>query len=357
MLIRIVLADNDKEYIEYFRRAAAINYASKLEISFFSNEDNLKKYLIEKKCDILLVSEYMEQAGEEFNCGKIILTDVRGVENKNNHRAVYKYQKLEEIYRIILEEYAELKEKEGIIFRSKGNAKMISFLSASGGAGKTTVCFSLAKLLCSMKKEVLYVPLEQFSNLNYMYPGDETQTLSNLFYAAKERKNTLSLKIKGMIRRGEDGMLFLRPMDSPEELGQISAGDWNFFLNALADVESIDYILLDHVPGIFQNFQGIIERVNAVCFVADSSLTGVVKATGMISYIQRLDEYKNTSISRKTRVIVNRARAGETERDFNHLKNWVVSYLPDYGAAEMEQVIATLAGLPECRAILEKEIE
>lgn len=353
MIIRAVLADSDREYIEYFRRVVSLNYASKLEVSFFSNEDNLKKYLIEKRCDILLISEYMEQASEEFSCGKVILTDIKGIENKNGHRAVYKYQKMEEIYRIIIEEYAELKEKEGIIFHNKGNAKMVSFLSAGGGAGKTTVCFAIAKKLCSMKKEVLYLPLEQFSNINYMYPGDETQTLSNLFYAAKERKNTLNIRIKSMIRRGMDGMLFLRPMDSPEEFGQMTREDWDFFLSALADVEHIDYILLDHMAGVFQNFQEILERVNTVCFVADSSLTGVVKATGMMSFIQKLDEFQNTSISRKIRMVVNRARSEITEQDFKHLQDWVVSYLPDYGMADMEGIIQAIAKLPQCEAVLE----
>lgn len=353
MIIRIVIADNDKEYIEYFKKAATLNYASRLEISFFSKEENLKKYLIEKKCDILLISEYIDQAKEEFNCGKIILTDVKNIEHKNDCRAVYKYQKMEDIYHIIMEEYAERKEKEGIIFHNKGNAKMVSFLSASGGAGKTMICFAVAKLLYSMKKEVLYIPLEQFSNINYMYPGDETKTLSNLFYATKERKNTLSIQIQSMIRPSRDGMLFLRPMDSPTEFEQMTPEDWNFFLSALADIENIDYILLDHMSGIFQNFKEILERVNSICFVAESSLTGVVKATGMISYFRKFDEFQDTSICRKIRIVVNKARRGVTEEDFKHLQNWIVSYLPDYGTAEMEGIIEAMIQLPECRKILE----
>lgn len=352
MIIRIVIADDDKEYREYFRRAA-LHYASQLEISFFSSEDSLKKYLIEKKCDILLVSEKMAQAGEAYGCGKILLTEDKGIENKNGCRAVYKYQKVEEIYRSIVSEYAELKEKEGIVFKNKGNARMISVLSAGGGTGKTTVCFALARLLCSMKKEVLYVPLEQFSNINYMYPGNETKSLSNLFYAAKERKHTLSIWIRNMIQSGMDGMLFLRPLDSPTELEQMTAEDWGFFFEALASVEGIDYILLDHVPGVFSSFPEILERVSSICMVADSSLTGLVKATGMISFFQKHDEFQDTSISRKIRIVVNRARAGMTEQDFGHLKNWIVSYLPDYGAAKMEQVVRTIAELPQCRAVWE----
>ena len=68
-----------------------------------------------------------------------------------------------------------------------------------------------------MGKEVLYVPLEQFSDINYTRRGDETQTLSNLFYDVKKGSSTLSLKIKNIIRRGADDLLFLRPMDNPTE--------------------------------------------------------------------------------------------------------------------------------------------
>lgn len=351
MLIRVVLADNDEKYIEYFRKAA-VAYAEKTEMSFFTREENLKKYLIEKRCDLLLISETMEQAGENFNCAKVILTEEHGLEEKNGYRTIYKYQKLENIYRIIVEEYAEQKEKEGIKFHSAGNAKMVSFISAGGGVGKTTACFALAKYLCRQKKEVLYVPLEQFSNINYLYPGDETQTLTNLFYAAKEKKSTLNIRMKGMIHRGEDGMLFLRPADQPNDADQMTGDNWNFFLNALADIEDIDYILLDHTSGVFKNFAVILDRVEQICMVADRSLTGIVKATGMVSYFQRYDENRDTSISKKIRVIVNRARAQTTEQDFSHLKNWIVGYLPDYGDAEMEAVAQALTEWPQTKTMI-----
>ena len=45
-----------------------------------------------------------------------------------------------------------------------------------------------------MGKEVLYVPLEQFSDINYTRRGDETQTLSNLFYDVKRAAVHLALR-------------------------------------------------------------------------------------------------------------------------------------------------------------------
>lgn len=348
MNIRVVLADRDKEYIENFKKAVVINYNSDIEYSFFSDEEEFKRHMFEKKCDVLLIDENIEY--KDYDGIRLVLTDIKGVNNKNGHKAIYKYQKTENIYHAVVDIYAEMKEKEGIIFHNGGNAKMVSFISAGGGTGKTTVSFAVAKLFKSMGKEVLYVPLEQFSDINYTRRGDETQTLSNLFYDVKKGSSTLSLKIKNIIRRGADDLLFLRPMDNPTEAGQMNSEEWEVMLDALSDIDNIDYIFLDHSTGIFRNFNITAEKANIICMVTDASPSGMVKTTEMIKYMQKCREYK--SIKQKLRLIVNKANSTSNE-EFKHLKDWIVSYLPNYGTAQMRDVINALQIQEQCKKVIE----
>lgn len=350
MNIRVVLAGTDSEYIENFKKAAVLNYNSGIEYSFFSDKEEFEKHMFKKKCDVLLIDESMEY--EDFDGVKIILTDIKGVDNKNGFRAIYKYQKTENIYHAIVDAYAEMKEKEGVIFHNGGNARMVSFVSAGGGTGKTTVCFAVAKLLKSIGKEVLYIPFEQFSDLNYTRRGDETQTLSNLFYEVKKGSSTLGIKVKNIIRRGADDLLFIRPMDNPSEAGQMDSMEWEAMLDAIADIDNIDYILLDHQPGIFRNFNITAIKSDTICMVADATQSGMVKATEMVKYLQHCKEYK--SIKRKLRLIVNRANSMSGE-EFNHLKDWVTSYLPDYGTAQMHDIINALKMQEQCRLVIDLE--
>lgn len=351
MNIRVVLFDTDSEYIENFKKAAVLNYNSGVEYSFFSDKEEFERHMFEKKCDVLLIDDNVEY--EDFDGIKIILTDVKGVGNKNGFQAIYKYQKTENIYHAIIDAYAEMREKEGVIFHNGGSAKMVSFISAGGGTGKTTVCFAVAKLLKSMGKEVLYIPLEQFSDLNYTRRGDETQTLSNLFYDVKRGSSTLGIKIKNIIRRGADDLLFIRPMDNPTEAGQLNSEEWAGMLDALSDIDNIDYIFLDHSSGVFRNFDITSEKADTICMVADATQSGMVKATEMIKYIQRCREYK--SIKRKLRLIVNKANSMSGE-EFKHLKDWVVSFLPDYGTAQMRDVINALQIQEQCRLVIDLEM-
>lgn len=351
MNIRVVLADKDEEYIENFKKLAVLNYTSDIEFSFFSEEEEFKKHMFEKKCDVLLIDENIEY--EDYDGIKIILTDIKGMENKKGCRAVYKYQKAENIYHTIIDAYAEMKEKDGVIFRNGGSARMVSFLSAGGGTGKTTICFALARFLANMGKEVLYVPLEQFSDINYTRRGDETQTLSNLFYDVKKGSTTLSLKIKNIIRRDADGMLFLRPMDNPTEAGQMDSGEWDKMLDALADIDNIDYILLDHETGIFRNFDVTVGKVNTICLVTDAAQGGMIKTTEMVKYLQRSKEYR--SIKQKLRVIVNKAN-NMSDGEFAHLKDWIVSYLPNYGTARNSDIINALGLQEQIRTVIDLDV-
>lgn len=354
MIVRVALVDSDSEYLDYFEKAVTINYSSKMEVSYYTGTENLRENILERKCDILLISDEFEEAGEKFSCGKVLLTNVPGIDYKEKCRAVYKYQKIENIYSTILSEYAEQQEKAGVNFSANGDTKIFSFISANGGSGKTTVALAMAKMLCKKNKDVLYIPLEYFSSLNYMYPGDETKTLSNIFYMTKENKKNLSLQIKSMIRRGEDGMLFLRPVDNPTEFEQLSSEDWNFFMNALMNIEDIDYIILDHSAGVFRNFYEIMSQVQGVYCVTDKSLTGNVKATEFIMYLQKYDKGHNTNISNKVKLIVNKAWAGNSPKDFEHLKEWIVAYLPDYGIAEMNDIIDALITQEQFQALLDE---
>lgn len=348
MNIRVVLADRDEEYIENFKKSVVLNYTADLEFSFFSNEEKLKKHMFEKKCDILLIDENIAYDYEKTST--VILTDTKGVENKNGHKAVYKYQKIENIYHAIVEVYAEIKEKEGVIFHNGGHAKMISFISAGGGTGKTTVCFAVARLLKSLGKEVLYIPLEQFSDINYTRRGDETKTLSNLLYEIKIGSNALSLKIKNIIRRGADDILFLRPMDNPTEMEQMSNEEWEQMFEAISDIDDIDYMLFDHVSGVFRNFNVAVEKVNSVCLIADSTECGMVKVTEMMRFLQKSEIYHN--IKQKLRIVVNRANNSSNE-EFVHLKDWIVSYLPNYGTAHMQDIIEALQMQEQCKTVID----
>lgn len=351
MNIRVVLADNDSEYIENFKKTAVLNYNSGIEYSFFSDKEEFERHMFERKCDVLLIDENMEY--EDFDGIKIILTDIKGVDNKNGFQAVYKYQKTENIYHAIVDAYAVMKEKEGVIFHNNGNARVVSFVSAGGGTGKTTVCFAVAKLLKDMGKEVLYIPFEQFSDINYTRRGDETQTLSNLFYEVKKGSSTLGIKVKNIIRRGADDLLFIRPMDNPTEIWQMDGDEWASMLDAISDIDNIDYILLDHSPGVFSNFNITLQKADMVCLVTDATQNGMVKTTEMVKYLQRCKEYK--SIKRKLRLTVNRANSASGE-EFKHLKDWVTSFLPDYGTAQMRDVVNALHMQEQCRLVIDLDM-
>ena len=157
MKIRIVLADTDEKYINHFIRAFKIYYFNEVDIVTFSDSTALKKYISSRAYDILL--SIASLLPEEAEGKSMILTSEMGIKEMNGRPAICKYQKIENLYKGILDTIAEQKSGITYSYETSKESPVIAFTSAAGGVGKTTAALVYTRQLVKKGFQVMYLSL------------------------------------------------------------------------------------------------------------------------------------------------------------------------------------------------------
>lgn len=191
MKIRVAIIDNNKDYlnnlIDYFNS----KYSFEIEPIAFSDVDAAEKATL-NNIDIYLIEEQFVDKFEKYDdIKKIILVSSSDIDEYHGKKATGKYQKIENIYKVILDVYSastkyDFSQKTGDV-----GAKVVCFTSVCGGVGTTTVSLSYAinKAIKGMK--VLYLDLNEISNVSAFLNGEGEYTFSDVQYSIKSKKSNL----------------------------------------------------------------------------------------------------------------------------------------------------------------------
>ena len=206
MKIRIVLADTDEKYIDHFIRAFKIYYFNEVDIVTFSDSTALKKYISSRAYDILL--SIASLLPEEAEGKSMILTSEMGIKEMNGRPAICKYQKIENLYKGILDTIAEQKSGITYSYETSKESPVIAFTSAAGGVGKTTAALVYTRQLVKKGFQVMYLSLESFSNIDYFLNAEGSSNFSNVLFAVKCGKGNLQMKIESSLKQTYGGVYF-----------------------------------------------------------------------------------------------------------------------------------------------------
>ena len=221
MRIRVGIYDQDETYVSRMVRYFTTYYIDKIELSVFSEADNFYDFVKYKKIDVALVSSAADYGELALPKNTILayLSEEPNVDKIGNVRAVYKYQKMENLYREILGIFAEL-DHNAAYKMADGESPVIIFNGAAGGVGTTTMAIAYARYLADNGKKVLYLNLEDNGVVSPILNGEGNATLSEGLYSVKSGSANLVLKLESMVRKDEYGIYFYEPfsltLDSAE---------------------------------------------------------------------------------------------------------------------------------------------
>lgn len=155
MKIIVGILDSDNNYLQRITQAFGRKYSDKVEICAFNELDAALREVKDRKIPVFLVgSDFRENViSVQLSTIVVYLTETRDVESVNGVCAIGKYQKIDDIYRQILNIYAEY--NQNITYKVKGanQSKCIAFMSPSGGVGCSTVAASAATYLANHEKK------------------------------------------------------------------------------------------------------------------------------------------------------------------------------------------------------------
>lgn len=109
MKIKVAVLDSDLEFLNRLTKIFQQKYADRISLSIFSNEDTLYQNQRNNPADIVLLEQTMKTAADKMPDKAAVgyLSDMPDADMIDGIPAICKYQKAEELYRMMLNLYAE----------------------------------------------------------------------------------------------------------------------------------------------------------------------------------------------------------------------------------------------------------
>ncbi|MFA6308965.1 MAG: AAA family ATPase [Clostridia bacterium] len=309
--INIVIADNDLDYLEEISKFLSINFSQKLQLSSFSNNDELLSYMNneQKKIDVLLISPnlYSDNIKKDMFGIVIILTAGLSLSKNSNFKYINKYQKASDIFNKIISIYSEHSKEtlfSGIISKE---TKIVAVYSASGGAGKSTVSIASSIYLSMKGLKVLYLNFETFQSTQHYFTGGSDKNLSNLFYFMKNEKNKLALKMEET--RNIDiktGVHYFSPPDSALEIAELESEEIKYFLNQIREKSIYDVVFVDLSTELNKRNVELLNEADDIFLVFTSDITSITKLRLLMQQLETLKDNNENKIFDKLRFIENK---------------------------------------------------
>lgn len=197
--VKLIIADENMNYTKCLAQYLQEDCGQAFDVICFTQRSFLTEYLFKNESvDILLINPqlYNEEINEK-HCKSVILL-VDSVDNTNK-KSIYKYQKADQIKRLLLQEYDKNSDQRINILNSSNKCKLICVYSASGAAGKTTMAYNLALQYSMKAKKVLYISLETYSSLDIFNENEASKGLIYILYLIKNKLPNIQMKLNTMI--------------------------------------------------------------------------------------------------------------------------------------------------------------
>ena len=236
-MTKILLHSSDTYFVKAFSSYAGLN-GNDLEFICFENREMALKYL-EKNADdisaVLVEPDFTElpdnicvmymsdrtsyttdvpQINIHQSAGSI-LADIRGVvAMKTNARTI------------------------------NDQTRFVCVYSMQGGAGKSSVAYSLSVLAARNGIQVMYFNLEEIPSYSQCYKHSFNKEMDNLLYILQDGRN-IEAEIMDTMERNEDSVVVMPPFHSREDLLSLTKEQLEILFNVISRKTDIRLVFLD----------------------------------------------------------------------------------------------------------------
>lgn len=253
--LNIIFYDKNIEYVNRLNIYLSEKY-SEYNIIYFTNDNKFRDFCKGfKEFGIFIISEccMSDVLQSDVNGEILILVDEDNVDSMDNYNTVYRFQSANNLISYILNYFAEnVTVNNNKKYLMRDNCKIIGIYSPINRCGKTNLSIELAE---SLKKDVLLINLEEFSDLVDRLNIRGDFTISDLMYFFLKNTDNLSIKLDAVAKEYNNFYL-IPPLDNPEDLYDIETDIWiNLFLN-ISNLGKYQFIVLD-ISNVIRNFKKI----------------------------------------------------------------------------------------------------
>lgn len=345
MRIKLAILERDTSYLNRIVSVFSTKYAENFEMYAFTDQEVALSTLDEAKIDVLLVDDVFEIDTEAIprRCALAYLVESSDVETMHEQRAIFKYQKVELIYKQILSLYAE---KAGSVsgLRMDGTScRIISFVSAGGGVGSSCMAAACALNIAARGSRVLYLNLEKFGSSDSFFSAEGQFDMSDVTFSIKSKKANLAIKLESYVRRDARGVFFFAPSKIALDMMELGANEIVGLLTELQMIGSYDYIVVDGDFSLDAGALKVYQKCNALVMVGDGSEISNLKTQRAFAALSTLERDSDAPVANRMKLLYNRFSNKTSKTIDLGIKN--IGGAPRYEHASAAEVVRQLATL------------
>lgn len=231
MVIRLLIATGDRDYVEHLSGVLAERYSDTFEVHVCSSVDVLREIFTGRKFDVALIEPAF--AGEVGLSGIKLPLVLRSADDSGpvpeKLDCVAKYQRVSSIVREILDKFA--RSNPGMSVGGDGDTRLTAVWSPRGGSGKTSVALACAAGKVAAGKKVAYFSLQPFSD-GAAYFQQAGKSVSTIFGEDGGSLGLLAQSIR-LQDRGS-GILYFCDPTNYDDICELTGGDVETLLKGLA---------------------------------------------------------------------------------------------------------------------------
>ncbi len=273
--LRLIIADNDPNYVQNLVRYILVNYAHAFELQSFTAPVYLAEYLAGRpaksgeEADIMLLGKdcLIESATAGNSSVKAFLSEEMDVPADICMQHIYKYQHAEKLIAQIISLYAG---KDGNVFMPRGRAasEVIAVFSSAGGSGKTSIAACSSAICAKRGAKVLYANIEAVCSTPAFFECGSGQTISDLIYYLKRSGSSLAAKIEGArCFDAGTGVYFFRPPDSVQDMEELLYRDMELLLDTIKRTSEYDIIFVDMSCGLSERNRAVLRICDRLMYI------------------------------------------------------------------------------------------
>ncbi len=308
MRIKVAFVDRDKTYLNRLVTTLNAKMSDKLAACSFSDVSYLYEYLKQNRNAVVVVNEEMDVEFTKIPEGTSFawLVEMGGVAQCKGQRAICKYQRIEDIYKEILNLFSEKATNDYKMQPRSEKERVYVFTSPKGGTGASTMACACAFKKAREGRKVFYLNLEDFGNTDLYFGEAGKYTMSDVLFAVKSKKANVAIKLESYLQQHSSGVDYFSSCQNPHDMFSLNENDIETILNEFLFVKEYDYLIIDISFSMRSVFQKVLcDFPNEIFLVNDGSESGNHKIRKSLGVFQMLEQEKDCEIISKIRLIYN----------------------------------------------------
>lgn len=245
--LKIIIADNDREYSQRLFSALERKYAN-LDLTL-ADSSGFSQLLQKRIYDIALFDASVYSGG--INLKNVKLPLVLLDEDEDNSiklantigKYTIKYQHIENMYREMIGFFSEMGSGETLASGSI-SSQLLCFYSPAGGTGKTIVSIASAQMLANRGSRVLYLGFEDVASYGLLLGANPGKGLDEIIYQLDKGIN-MPMKIRSLIRKSKSGVMYFDIFSNIMDVTEITKEKMSDLIDAVMTADICEYIIAD----------------------------------------------------------------------------------------------------------------